>query len=163
MSGRNRSDRRRTRPRAKPGAARSVRVLLLALALPLWLVLGAAAASSQEPAPTTANSPSRSQPQAEGPWRGLDVPRYPNGDRFHIESDDDEYDIYFHSSDDVRAVFDYYRAFLEKQGFRVVRSTTRAQGMKADLVRGKGGPNDSIELDAKLEHGRYKVELEFDD
>lgn len=140
------------------------RALFLAILIPMSLALTATAASSQEPAPDSAASPARSetQTQVEGPWRGLDVPRYPNGSRFHIETDSDEYELYFHSSDDVRAVFDYYRTYLEKQGFRVVRSKTTKNGMKANLARGQG-PNHTIELDAKLDHGRYKVEIEFDE
>ena len=31
------------------------------------------------------------------------------------------------------------------------------------MVRGPGGPADTVELDAKLRHGRHKVETEFDE
>ena len=30
-------------------------------------------------------------------------------------------------------------------------------------IRGPRGPNDTIELDVKMKHGRHKVEIEFDD
>ena len=112
--------------------------------------------------PVTA-APAQAQAQAQGSWRGLDVPRYPNGSDFKVEADTDEYELYFRSSANPRAVFDYYRAFLQKAGFRVVRSQAKTHGFKANLVRGRGGPNDTIELDAKLENGLHKVEIEFDE
>ena len=130
---------------------RGARVWLLAGLLPVTLVLPAGAASSQ------------GQQPAQGTWRGLDVPRYPNGSDFQIEADADEYELYFRSSDIPRAVFDYYRNYLQKQGFRVVRSKAKTDGFKADMVRGRGGPNGTIELDAKRENGLHKVEIEFDE
>ena len=124
---------------------------LLAALLPVSLALPANTASSQ------------GQQQAQGPWRGLDVPRYPNGSDFQIEADADEYELYFRSSDNPRAVFDYYRGFLQKQGFRVARSKAKTDGFKADMVRGRGGPNGTIELHAKRENGLHKIEIEFDE
>lgn len=132
---------------------RGVRPWLLAALLPMSLAVPAAAASSQ----------GQVQQQAQGSWRGLDVPRYPNGSDVQIEADSDEYELYFRSSDNPRAVYDYYRGYLQKQGFRVARTKTKAQGFKADMVRGRGGPNDSVELDVKLEGGLHKVEIEFDE
>ena len=96
-------------------------------------------------------------------WRGLNVPRYPNATDYTDKSDDDERDIYFRSQDDVRAVFDFYRGYLEREGFRVTESKATKHGFKADMVRGQGGPDSGVELDAKLKHGRYKVEIEFED
>lgn len=134
-----------------PGSpARRARTWLLAALLPMLLALPTMAISAQGQ-------------QAQGVWRGLDVPRYPDGSDFQVEADADEYELYFRSSDSARAVFDYYRSYLHKQGFRVVRSKSKTQGFKADMVRGRGGPNDTIELDAKLENGLRKVEIEFDD
>ena len=98
-----------------------------------------------------------------GAWRGLNVPSYANGADFQVEADEDEYEIYFRSTDDVKAVFGFYRDYLRKQGFRVARSRTKIDGFKADMVRGRGGPNDTIELDVKLKDGRHKVEIEFDE
>lgn len=123
---------------------------LLATLLSVSLALPATAAAAQGQ-------------QAQEAWRGLDVPRYPNGSNFQVEADTDEYELYFRSSDNARAVFDFYRNYLQKQGFRVARSKTKTQGFKADMVRGRGGPNGSIELDAKLESGLHKVEIEFDE
>lgn len=101
--------------------------------------------------------------QAQEAWRGLSVPRYHNATDFDVKTDDDEYEIYFRSQDGVQAVFDFYRSFLERQGFRVTDSRTKSRGLKADMVRGQGGPADTVELDAKLKQGRYKVEIEFDE
>lgn len=106
-----------------------------------------------------AKAPPRNE--ASGSWRGLDVPRYPNGTDFRISTDEDEYKIYFQSQDDVRAVFDYYRDDLEKQGFQVTRTKPQEHGFKADMVREQGGSRHSVELDAKRDHGRYKVEIEL--
>ena len=100
---------------------------------------------------------------AQEAWRGLDVPRYSNATDFAVETDKDEYDIRFRSQDNVQAVFDFYRNYLQQQGFRVTDSKTTSHGFKADMVRGQGGPNNTVELDAKLKHGRYKVEIEFDE
>lgn len=143
--------------RGKPARApaqptRRIGRWLLGGALPLALLFPTAA-SSQVPART----------QAQGSWRGLDVPRYPRSADVRIEPDEDEYEIYFRSRDGVRAVFNYYRTFLQRQGFRVIRSVTKQNGFKADMVRGRGGPNGTIELDAKLKDGLHKVEIEFDE
>ena len=100
---------------------------------------------------------------AQEAWRSLNVPKYSNATDYNIETDKDEYDIRFRSQDNVQAVFDFYRNYLQQQGFRVTDSKPTSHGFKADLVRGQGGPNDTIELDAKLKHGRYKVEIEFDE
>lgn len=96
-------------------------------------------------------------------WRGLDVPHYPHATNVHVETDHDEYDAYFNSSDSVGAIFDFYKAWLEKQGFHATRSKQKSKGFKAHMVRGSGGSGDRVELDAKRDHGRYKVEIEFDD
>lgn len=96
-------------------------------------------------------------------WRGLNVPSYPNSAGGQVEADDDEYEIYFRSSDDAKAVFGFYRDYLRTQSFRVVRSRTKTDGFKADMVRGRGGPDGTVELDAKLKDGRHKVEIEFDE
>jgi hypothetical protein len=100
---------------------------------------------------------------AQEAWRGLNVPSYPNASDYNVETDEDEYEIRFRSQDDVQAVFDFYRDYLQQQGFQVADSRPTSHGFKADLTRGQGGPDDSIELDAKLKHGRYKVEIEFDE
>ena len=100
---------------------------------------------------------------AQEAWRGLNVPKYSNATDYNVETDKDEYDIRFRSQDKVQAVFDFYRDYLQQQGFRVTDSKPTSHGFKADLVRGQGGPNDTIELDTKLKHGMYKVEIEFDE
>ena len=100
---------------------------------------------------------------AQEAWRGLNVPKYSNVTDYNVETDKDEYDIRFRSQDKVQAVFDFYRDYLQQQGFRVTDSKPTSHGFKADLVRGQGGPNNTIELDAKLKHGMYKVEIEFDE
>ncbi len=100
---------------------------------------------------------------AQGAWRGLNLPKYPNAADYNVKTDEDEYDIYFHSQDNVQAVFDFYRDYLQQQGFRVTQSKPTKHGFKADMVRGQGGPNDTVELDAQPKHGRYKVEIEFDE
>ena len=100
---------------------------------------------------------------AQEAWRNLSVPKYSNATDYSVETDKDEYDIRFRSQDNVQAIFDFYRNYLQQQGFRVTDSKPTSHGFKADLVRGQGGPNDTIELDAKLKHGRYKVEIEFDE
>lgn len=101
--------------------------------------------------------------QAQEAWRGLSVPKYPNATDYRVKTDDDEYKIYLHSQDNVQAVFDFYRKYLEQQGFRATESKSKSHGFEADMVRGQGGPNDTIEMDVKLKHGRYKVEIEFDE
>ena len=100
---------------------------------------------------------------AQEAWRGLNVPKYSNVADYNVETDKDEYDIRFRSQDKVQAVFDLHRDYLQQQGFRVTDSKPTSHGFKADLVRGQGGPNDTIELDAKLKHGWHKVEIEFDE
>lgn len=100
---------------------------------------------------------------AQEAWRGLNVPKYSNVADYNVETDKDEYDIRFRSQDKVQAVFDFYRDYLQQQGFRVTDSKPTSHGFKADLVRGQGGPNDTIELDVKLKHGWHKVEIEFDE
>ena len=100
---------------------------------------------------------------AQEAWRGLNVPKYSNATDYSIETDKDEYDIRFRSQDNVQAVFDFYRNYLQQQGFRVTDSKPTSHGFKADMVRGQGGPSNTVELDAKLKHGRYKVEIEFDE
>lgn len=151
------------------GLLRNTRGRLLAVLTPMSLVLSATAACSQEPEQTKAQVQPRSQAQAQGrtqvqaPWRGLNVPRYANGTGFQIETDEDEYEIYFRSHDDVRAIFEFYRGYLQQQGFRVTRSQNKEHGFKVDMVRGRGGPNDTVELDVKSKDGRIKVEIEFDE
>lgn len=100
---------------------------------------------------------------AQEAWRGLNVPKYSNATEYNVKTDEDEYDMRFRSQDNAQAVFDFYRNYLQQQGFRVTDSKPTSHGFKADLVRGQGGPNDTIELDAKLKHGWYKVEIEFDE
>ena len=100
---------------------------------------------------------------AQEAWRGLNVPKCANAADYNVKTDEDEYDIRFHSQDDAQAVFDFYRNSLQQQGFRVTDSKPTSHGFKADLVRGQGGPNDTVELDAKLKHGWHKVEIEFDE
>lgn len=75
----------------------------------------------------------------------------------------DEYDIYFHSADDMNKVFNFYRDYLTQQGFKVSKSEDKKHGFKANLARGQGGPDDTIELDVKMKHGRHKVEIKFDE
>ena len=101
--------------------------------------------------------------QAQDAWRGLIVPRYPNVADYDARQDDDEYEIRFRSQDNVQAVFDFYRSYLEQQGFRVTQTKPKSNGLKADMLRGQGGPDNTVELDAKLRRGQYKVEIEFDD
>lgn len=91
------------------------------------------------------------------------MPRYASATDCSVKTDKDEYGIHFRSQDNVQAVFDFYRNYLQQQGFRVTDSRPTSHGFKADLVRGQGGPNDTIELDAKLKHGWHKVEIEFDE
>ena len=91
------------------------------------------------------------------------MPRYASATDCSVKTDKDEYGIHFRSQDNVQAVFDFYRNCLQQQGFRVTDSRPTSHGFKADLVRGQGGPNDTIELDAKLKHGWHKVEIEFDE
>lgn len=100
---------------------------------------------------------------AQEAWRGLNVPKYSNATGYDVKTDEDEYDIRFHSQDNAQAVFDFYRNFLQQQGFRVTDSKPTSHGFKADLVRGQGSPSDTVELDAKLKHGWHKVEIEFDE
>lgn len=101
--------------------------------------------------------------QAQGAWRGLTVPQYPSATDYNARQDVDEYEIRFRSQDDVKAVFDFYRSYLEQQGFRVTQTKPKRNGLKADMVRGQGGPDNTVELDAKLNRGQHKVEIEFDD
>ena len=100
---------------------------------------------------------------AQDAWRGLNVPRYSNAADYAVETDKDEYDVRFRSQDGVQAVFDFYRTYLQQQGFRVTDTRPTSHGFKADMVRGQGGPNDTIELDVKMKNGRHKVEIEFDE
>lgn len=158
---------------ARPQLARDVRKKLLATFLAAPLGLPVTAACSREPEPAQARAAiqgsaqvrqeAQGQTKAQGPWRGLDVPRYANGIEFEIEADEDEYEICFRSRDKVRAIFDFYRDYLQQQGFRVARSQIKEHGFKVDMVRGQGSPNDTIELDAKRRDGRYEVEIEFDE
>lgn len=108
-----------------------------------------------------ATSATSTQPSA---WQGLTVPNYPGATRLSVSSDDDEYELYFQSSDSLQKVFNYYRDFLIKQGFRVASSKSEDGGtdLKANLTKGAGKANN-IELDVKLKNGQYKVEIEFDD
>ncbi len=96
-------------------------------------------------------------------WNGLQIPQYSNASKTHIDRDDDEYTLYFHSDDTTEAVFAFYRAYLEKQGFRVTRDRKTSNGFEAHLERSNGGKLNRVELDAKYRHGRYKVEIEVDD
>lgn len=118
-----------------------------------------AAAQGTTPAPTTSATPA--QPSA---WQGLTVPNYPGATQLVVSSDDDEYELYFQSSDGLQKVFNYYRDFLVKQGFKVENSKAEDGGtdLKANLSKGTGKANN-IELDVKLKNGQYKVEIEFDD
>ncbi|MBN8727247.1 MAG: hypothetical protein J0H15_06015 [Xanthomonadales bacterium] len=138
-------------PSRHPSIARASRALKLRPAVHAALLVAAAALLSPRVAPAAES------------WRGLDIPDYPQASNIHVESDADEYEIYFHSEDAVQAVFDFYRAALERQGFAVKDSKQTRRGHKARLVRGAGGPENTIELDAKPKHGRYKVEIEFDE
>lgn len=101
--------------------------------------------------------------QAQEAWRGLNIPRYAGASDFDVKTDRDEYDLRFRSQDNVEAVFNFYRDYLQQQGFRVTDSRPTSHGFKADMVRGQGGPSDTIELDVKFTRGRYKVEIEFDE
>lgn len=130
---------------SRPGASVGGVLLAAALALPSAILASPGAALAQEA------------------WRGLNVPKYSNATDLAVETDKDEYDVRFRSQDNVQAVFDFYRNYLQQQGFRVTDSKPTSHGFKADMVRGQGGPNDTIELDAKLKHGWHKVEIEFDD
>ena len=107
-------------------------------------------------------SHAQSAPQSQS-WRGLNVPAYPNATEIRASTDDDEYEAYFQTPDDVATVFGFYRDYLKQQGFKSIRSADTKDGMKAELTRGQGGPNDWIELDVKARNRRYKVEIEFDD
>ena len=100
---------------------------------------------------------------AQEAWRGLNVPKYSNATDYNVKTDEDEYNIRFRSQDNAQAVFDFYRSFLQQQGFRITDTKPTSHGFKADLVRGQGGPNDMVELDAKLKHGWHKVEIEFNE
>lgn len=100
---------------------------------------------------------------AQEAWRGLTVPKYPDATNYRIKTDSDEYDIYFSSQDNVKTVFEFYVNYLRQQGFSITESRPTKYGHKARLARGRGGPNDTIELDAKPKHGHYKVEIEFDE
>ena len=128
-----------------------------------WLIAGIGKGVLAASLAALAVSASPGAVLAQQAWRGLTVPSYPNAADHNVETDGDEYDIRFRSQDNVQAVFDFYRNYLQQQGFRVTDSKPTSHGFKADLVRGQGGPNDTIELDAKLKHGRYKVEIEFDE
>jgi len=94
-------------------------------------------------------------------WRGLDVPRYPNANDYHVTPGADEYDIYFSSQDSAQAVFEFYRGYLEQRGFRVTNSTATPRGFKAEMVRGQGGPGNTVRLDENFTNGLHKVEIEF--
>lgn len=146
--------------------------------LPTLFVLPATACSddrrqdqtaASQPTPTKAPqqpSTASGQPTVEapqGPWRGLQVPAFPGAAELQVDSDTDEYELYFLSADQPRAVFDFYRAYLEQQGFRMVKEEAKQHGHKANFVRGQGGAGNAVELDAKLKGGRHKVEIEFDD
>ena len=130
----------------RPGVAKEV-LLAALLASPFAVPASSSAALAQEA------------------WRGLNVPKYSNATEYNVKTDEDEYDIRFRSQGNAQAVFDFYfyRNYLQQQGFRVTDSNPTSHGFKADLARGQGGPNDTIELDAKLKHGWYKVEIEFDE
>lgn len=129
----------------RPAAAIGKVLLAVALASPFAVLASPGTALAQEA------------------WRGLNVPRYSNATDYAVETDRDEYDIRFRSQDNAQAVFDFYRNYLQQQGFRVTDSRPTSNGFKADMVRGQGGPNDTIELDAKLKRGWHEVEIEFDD
>ena len=117
-----------------------------------------AAAQGTPTAPTTTTP---GQPET---WQGLKVPNYPGATNLSVSSDEDEYELYFQSSDNLQKVFNYYRDFLIKQGFKVDNSKAKDGGtdLKANLTRGKGAANN-VELDVKLKNGQYKVEIEFDE
>lgn len=129
----------------RPGAAIGTVLLAAVLVSPFAVLTSPGAALAQEA------------------WRGLNVPKYSDATDFTVETDKDEYELRFRSRDNVQTVFDFYRGYLERQGFRVTDSKPTSHGFKADMVRGQGGPNDTVELDAKLKHGWYKVEIEFDE
>lgn len=125
------------------------------------LLTGSSVAAAQSTASAPATSVTTKPPSA---WRGLTVPNYPEATHLSVSSDDDEYELYFQSSDNLQKVFNFYRDFLVKQGFKVVSSKAEDGGtdLKADLSRGAGKANN-IELDVKLKNGQYKVEIEFDE
>lgn len=121
---------------------------------PTGLALAAMAAALSTGTPAHAQEP--------GPWKGLTIPDYPNATEASVERDDDEYTIRFRSPDRPRATFDFYRAYLEKQGFQVVQRTTKRDGFEADLVRTRGGVREDVELEATVKDGRHEVEIELD-
>lgn len=96
-------------------------------------------------------------------WRGFDVPAYPSATNATTGQDADDYEIRFQSQDDPKVVYDFYKNYLQRQGFSVVAERNKRNGFKADMTRGQGGPDDRIELDVKRKDGRYEVEIEFDD
>ena len=59
----------------------------------------------------------------------------------------------------MHAIFDFYRNYLQQQGFRVTDSKSKSHSFEADLIQRHGGPNATIEVNVKLKHGRYKVEI----
>ncbi|MFC6591019.1 hypothetical protein ACFP81_02555 [Deinococcus lacus] len=97
-------------------------------------------------------------------FHGLNVPTYPGAQNVRIETDSDEYDLYFKRNNELRKVYDYYVQYLSSQGFSVVSTKAKANGMgyKANLSRG-AGPSNNVELDVKVKHGENKVEIEFDE
>jgi len=152
MEGRSRYSRPCGDEPAAPGR-RSLLAGLLAAPVTALTVPGTAQAQAQQ----------QQQQQQQGAWRGLNPPRYPNANDYRVTSDEKEYEISFSSPDSAQAVFDFYRGYLEQQGFRVTNSTTKASGLKADMVRGQGGPGGTIELEAEIRNGRHEVEIEFED
>lgn len=132
---------------------------LLTAALVTGLSLAAAQGTTS---PSTTTPGTASTGASQGAWRGLNVPAYPGATNLSVSSDDDEYELYFQSRDSLQQVFNFYRDFLVRQGFRVASSESKDGGtdLKANLTRGQGAANN-IELDVKLKNGQYKVEIEF--
>lgn len=133
------------------------------LCVAVLLVTGSAYAADRVAMPSTPVA-SGIQAAQQAVWRGLQIPDYPGATGVTVSKDDDEYELSFQSSDSLERVFAYYRDLLVRQGFQVRNTETDDRDeRKADLRRGQGGSDDSIELEVELRNGRYRVEIEFDD
>ena len=127
------------------------------------------AALSRGAAPLSAQAQIPAQPaaqtQAPQTWNRINVPPYPASQPDKLKVDQDEYKLYLRTSDGPQQVFDFYRAQLEQQGFRVTSSKDKKHGQKAYLQRGAGSaPEDRVELDVKRKAGGViKVEIEIDE
>ncbi|WP_261663596.1 hypothetical protein [Deinococcus sp. Marseille-Q6407] len=102
--------------------------------------------------------------QTSTAFHGLNVPTYPGAQNVKIETDSDEYELYFKRNNELRRVYDYYVNYFKGQGFTVTSTKFKSSGLgyKANLSRGTG-PQNNIELDVKVKHGMNKVEIEFDE